>query len=240
VHKPMKLNRRSFIKLIPAVALAIAGGSWWFLDQSTQESTMASQSSASSQAQQVTAATSETSQPSATTAVAPQTSLTTSETTQVSTATPEAFVFPITWNGDGPTKISPRDYRLKIDGDVQKPLTLTLEELYAMPSAQKDMKIICVEGWAADVLWEGIPLSYLLNQAGVSLKNTANVTVRGITGYERTLSSDEAGDSGTIIALNAGGIPLTIEHGYPARLVSPTRLGLDWVKYVTRITCKSK
>lgn len=237
----MKLNRRSFIKLIPAVALAVAGGSWWFLEETAREFAIASQHSVTtSQATQVSVTTSETSQASATTSVVPQTTLTPSEATQVSAATPEAFVFPITWNGDGPTKVSPKDYRLKIDGDVPKSLNLTLEELYAMPSVQKDMRIICVEGWATDVHWEGISLSYLLSQAGASLKNIANVKVRGITGYEIMLSSDEAADSGTLIALKAGGVPLTIDHGYPARLVSPTRLGLDWVKYVTRITCKNK
>jgi DMSO/TMAO reductase YedYZ molybdopterin-dependent catalytic subunit len=75
---------------------------------------------------------------------------------------------------------------------------------------------------------------------GAQVKDIASVTVEGITCYKMALSSDEAANSGNIIALKAGGIPLTVEHGYPARLVASTRLGLDWVKYVTRITCASK
>jgi DMSO/TMAO reductase YedYZ molybdopterin-dependent catalytic subunit len=43
-----------------------------------------------------------------------------------------------------------------------------------------------------------------------------------------------------MIALKAGGIPLTVEHGFPARLVAPARLGLEWIKYVNRITCTNK
>ena len=39
-----------------------------------------------------------------------------------------------------------------------------------------------------------------------------------------------------MIALKVGGAPLTIDHGYPARLVAPARSGLDWVKYVAQIT----
>jgi DMSO/TMAO reductase YedYZ molybdopterin-dependent catalytic subunit len=42
-----------------------------------------------------------------------------------------------------------------------------------------------------------------------------------------------------MIALKAGGAPLTVDHGYPARLVAPTRLGEDWVKYVVKITATS-
>jgi DMSO/TMAO reductase YedYZ molybdopterin-dependent catalytic subunit len=129
---------------------------------------------------------------------------------------------------------------LKVDGDVSKPLELTLDDLYSMSNVQKTLEIQCVEGWAADVLWEGIPLSYLLSQAGASLKNIAHVTVEGVTGYGTTLSSDEIADPNTIIALKAGGAPLTVDHGYPARLVLPQRLGLDWVKYVSRITCSNR
>jgi DMSO/TMAO reductase YedYZ molybdopterin-dependent catalytic subunit len=109
-----------------------------------------------------------------------------------------------------------------------------------MSNVQKTLKIQCVEGWAADVLWEGIPLSYLVSQAGASLKNIAHVNVQGVTGYETILSSDEVADPDNIIALKAGGAPLTVDHGYPARLVLPQRLGLDWVKYVSRITCSNK
>jgi DMSO/TMAO reductase YedYZ molybdopterin-dependent catalytic subunit len=58
----------------------------------------------------------------------------------------------VTWNGDEPTEVNPKDYRLTIDGDVSKPLEFTIEELYAMSDIQRTVKIECVEGWAADVL----------------------------------------------------------------------------------------
>jgi DMSO/TMAO reductase YedYZ molybdopterin-dependent catalytic subunit len=205
----MKLNRRSFIKLLPALALAVATGSWWLLGRTATEPNIASQT-------------------------------TQGDTHNGQTTTPKASDFPVTWNGDLPTKIDLINYRLRIDGDVSKPLELTVDDLDAMSDVQKTLKIQCVEGWAADVLWEGIPLSYLLSQAGVSLKNIAHVTVQGITGYNAILSSDEVTNPGNMIALKAGGVPLTVEHGFPARLVAPARLGLEWVKYVSRITCTNK
>lgn len=166
-----------------------------------------------------------------------------STTTAVAQATPTTattsagFEFPITWNGDQPNTINSNTYRLKIDGDVSNPLDLKLEELYAMTGVQKTLRIQCVEGWGADVPWVGIPLSYLLKQAGSLPESLAHVTISAITGYSTTLSSDEAADLGNMIALKVGGAPLTIDHGYPARLVAPLRPGADWVKYVSSITC---
>jgi len=120
----MKLNRRSFIKLVPALALAVAAGSWWLLSRTATEPNIASQ--------------------------------TTQENTYSDqTTTPEVSDFPVTWNGDLPTKIDLNSYRLRVDGDVSRPLDLTVDDLYAMSDVQKTLKIECVEGWAANVLWEG-------------------------------------------------------------------------------------
>jgi DMSO/TMAO reductase YedYZ molybdopterin-dependent catalytic subunit len=154
-------------------------------------------------------------------------------------STSGGFSFPVTWNGERTTIVDPNDYRLKIDGDVPNPLSLRLAELYAMPSVQKNLNIKCEEGWSADVPWEGIPISHLLEQAGLSLKNINHVTVKAVTGYSRTLNSDEIANLDYMIALKVDGSPLTADHGYPARLVAPTRSGLDWVKYVDRITATS-
>jgi DMSO/TMAO reductase YedYZ molybdopterin-dependent catalytic subunit len=155
---------------------------------------------------------------------------------QTKAPTVEPSNFPVTWNGDIPQNVDPRDYRLRVDGDVANPLQLTLEELEAMPSVEKSLPIRCVEGWSATVLWEGIPLSYLLSQAGAPAKFD-HVTVESIAGYTSKISQIVVANSNTMIALKAGAIPLTTDHGYPARLVLPGAHGLDWVKQVGRITC---
>ena len=167
----MKITRRSFLKLIPATALVIAGGAWWSFSQTESGTT---------------------------------------------TPTSAGFEFPVTWNEVHllPTTINANDYRLKIDGDVTNPLELKLEELYAITGVEKTLPIHCVEGWAADVPWEGIPLSYLLEKAGSSPESLAHVTISDVTGwYSTTLSSDEAANSDYMIALKVAGAPLTIDHG---------------------------
>ena len=199
----MKVTRRSFIKLIPAIVVVMAGGVW-FLTQSASKT------------------------------------MTGSQLTPATETTPAGFEFPVTWNGDLPSRINSDAYRLKIDGNVSNPLELKLEELYAMTGVQKTLTIRCVEGWNADVPWEGIPLAYLLEQAGSSLKSIDHVRISDSTGYSITLRSDEVANLDNMIALKVGGAPLTIDHGYPARFVAPSRPGEYWVKYVSRITCTSK
>jgi DMSO/TMAO reductase YedYZ molybdopterin-dependent catalytic subunit len=159
---------------------------------------------------------------------------TTSSQTQAPTVEPPNF--PVTWNVDFPQNVDPNTYRLTVDGDVANPLQLTLEELEAMPSVEKSLAIRCVEGWGAMVLWDGIPLSYLLTQAGAPAKFD-HVTVESITGYTTQVSQTVVANPNTMIALKAGTVPLTPDHGYPARLVLPGAHGLDWVKQVGRITC---
>jgi len=144
--------------------------------------------------------------------------------------------FPVTWNGDFAPTVNSNDYRLKVDGDVSNPLKLTIDMLQAMPTVTNDVTISCVEGWRASVNWEGIPLSHLLTVAGAP-DNFDHVTVKSVTGYAVNLDQHDAKFSGTLIALKAGSLPLTVEHGYPARLVLPTRRGLDWVKCVSDVTC---
>jgi DMSO/TMAO reductase YedYZ molybdopterin-dependent catalytic subunit len=162
----------------------------------------------------------------------------TAERVSSSESTPtETYDFPETWaeHVDHPI-VDRKDYLLKIDGDVSKPLQLTLEELYAMPSVNQSSTITCVEGWSALVPWEGIPLIRLLTQAGAPSK-FSHVTVESITGYTTKITQDDAADPRTIIALKAGSAPLNDEHGYPTRLVLPKKAGLEWIKQVSRITC---
>ena len=145
--------------------------------------------------------------------------------------------FPEAWSehADHPV-VDSRNYSLKVDGDVLTPLQLTLEELYAMSSVSQSSTIACVEGWNALVLWEGIPLLHLLSLAGAP-KELDHVTVESVTGYSTRVAQNDATDSRTMIALKAALAPLSDEHGYPARLVLPTRPGYEWVKQVARITC---
>jgi len=215
----MKLSRRALLRSIPLVGAAIVAGSWWFLNERKQNAEREAHTESTVQSR--------------TTTTSSETTVNQSETTAIPR---KPFNFEVTWNGDKPTEVNIADYRLIIDGDVSNPLQLTIEDLRGMPAVKKIVNIACVMGWDADVPWEGVLLSYLLELAGAPRK-ISSITFESVTGYGANISGNQLTNPDNMIALKAGDIPLTVGHGYPARLVVPTRPGVDWVKYVNRITC---
>ncbi len=59
------------------------------------------------------------------------------------------------------------DYRLKISGLVDRPLSLSLEELHQMPTRRQITRHDCVEGWSCNTEWIGVPLSKVMDAGGV-------------------------------------------------------------------------
>jgi DMSO/TMAO reductase YedYZ molybdopterin-dependent catalytic subunit len=135
-------------------------------------------------------------------------------------------------------------WKLQIGGLVNKPLSLSLEELKAMPSRTQITRHDCVEGWSAIGEWTGVPLSTLLNQA--ELKPNARYIVfrcaddligsRDGSGlYYESIDLVDAYHPQTIMAYVMNGLPLPIEHGAPLRLRVERQLGYKMAKYVMRI-----
>lgn len=79
----------------------------------------------------------------------------------------------------GVTKTARDDaFRLRVQGDVQSPLELTIGELRAMPQHEAELPITCVEGWSAGAVWSGVRVQDLLERAGAPAG--AEVTVRSL------------------------------------------------------------
>lgn len=132
------------------------------------------------------------------------------------------------------------DYVLSVvNGDRSK--RYTLAQLRALPQATHRLPIACVEGWSADAEWTGIVLSDLI--AAVDGSPDADVRVVSLEPpgpYSRTiLPARHARDTKTLIALRINGETLDIDHGYPCRLIAPTRPGVLQTKWLTRIEVMS-
>jgi DMSO/TMAO reductase YedYZ molybdopterin-dependent catalytic subunit len=136
------------------------------------------------------------------------------------------------------------DWRLQIEGLVNKPLSLSLDELRAMPSRTQITRHDCVEGWSAIGEWTGVPLGYLLMQA--QLKPNAKYLVfrcadnleassneNGL--YYESIDLVDAYHPQTIMAYAMNGQTLPVEHGAPLRLRVERQLGYKMAKYVMRI-----
>jgi DMSO/TMAO reductase YedYZ molybdopterin-dependent catalytic subunit len=136
------------------------------------------------------------------------------------------------------------DWKLQISGLVNKPLSYSLEELRNMPSRTQITRHDCVEGWSAIGQWTGVPLSYLLNQAGLK-SNTRYIVFRcaddllqsqdGSGLYYESIDLVDAYHPQTIMAYGMNGKTLPIEHGAPLRLRVERQLGYKMAKYVMRI-----
>jgi hypothetical protein len=128
-------------------------------------------------------------------------------------------------------------YRLEVVGRVSRPLTLTLDDLRALPARTADLPIACVEGWSYSARWTGVPLRDLLQMAGAPPGAGVHVeSVEERSPYRRSfLNRRQAHDADTLLATHLDGEPLSLDHGYPLRLIGPGRPGVNQTKWVTRV-----
>jgi DMSO/TMAO reductase YedYZ molybdopterin-dependent catalytic subunit len=125
-------------------------------------------------------------------------------------------------------------YRLVVDGLVEKPLSLSYEDLLRRPEVTETVLLICPGFFWDNATWTGTPLSSILEEAGVSPEATRVRFVAG-DGYEQTLSLEQAMADGVFLAYQVNGETLPTAHGYPLRLVARYQYGSKWVKWLERI-----
>lgn len=133
--------------------------------------------------------------------------------------------------------LSDTPYVLVIDGAVETPLRLTLDDLRQMPQRSATLPIACVEGWSASAQWTGIAIRDLLASAGSEPHAKATVTsLQPKGGYRIShLNAGQIADADTLLALQLNGEELHLDHGWPARLIGPNRPGVMQTKWVSHI-----
>jgi len=121
--------------------------------------------------------------------------------------------------------------------DAGRTVKLTRDELLAMPQHTCDLPIACVEGWSTTQRWTGVPVAQLAKLAGV----VGEATVRNISietdgvFTAATLSKTEIADERTLLALKVNGVDLSLDHGYPARIIGPGLPGVHCTKWVSKM-----
>jgi hypothetical protein len=127
-------------------------------------------------------------------------------------------------------------YRLLVvRGD--RSLSFSLADLEAMTQSSHDLPIACVEGWSASGTWGGVRLRDLLTLVDAPTNADVEVTSLQQKSYLKvtTLPSQFAQDPLTLLALELNGETLSIDHGFPCRLIAPNRPGVLQTKWVGRI-----
>jgi len=127
-------------------------------------------------------------------------------------------------------------YRLTLRGGPEE-LTLSRDELLALPQRTAVLPIACVEGWTTTQAWTGVPLAELARRAGVAEPRAAlvrSLQPRGVLN-QATLNAGQIGDPDALLALRVNGADLSPDHGYPARIIVPALPGVHNTKWVGSI-----
>jgi DMSO/TMAO reductase YedYZ molybdopterin-dependent catalytic subunit len=158
--------------------------------------------------------------------------------------------------------LDPAIWRLAVKGRVERPLSLSLNELRSMPSLARIVTLECAgngrslmrpavpgERWDLGAVstaeWTGVPLIEVLELAG-PLAGAREVIFRGADAgrvegrtatvpFERSLTLDVARQRDVLLAYAMNGEPLPVQHGFPVRLIVPNWYAVASVKWLTAI-----
>ena len=135
----------------------------------------------------------------------------------------------------GPQQVNIKDYSLKVTGLASQPLSYTYDDvLTKYKSYQKLVTLDCVEGWSVKILWEGLLVKDLLNEAGI-LPTANTVIFHAYDGYTTSLPLQYILDNNILLAYKMNGVTIPPERGYPFQLVAEQKWGYKWIKWVTEI-----
>ncbi len=138
--------------------------------------------------------------------------------------------------------VSSNDWTLTVDGDVENKLTITFDELLAMPMVERDITLTCVSNsvggkYVGGARWLGVPLQDVLDMAGVG--STADQILQtDFDGMTISTPLDLATDGrDALIAVGMNGVQLPREHGFPVRMIIPGLYGfISATKWLTKLT----
>jgi DMSO/TMAO reductase YedYZ molybdopterin-dependent catalytic subunit len=138
-----------------------------------------------------------------------------------------------------PPRLDAASWRLAIDGLVEHPLALTLDELRAMPAVSQAITLECISNPVGGDListsvWTGVRLSDALARAGMQ-RGARAVHLRAADGYYESVGGDDLADPRTLLVYAMNREPLPQAHGFPLRIFIPDRHGMKQPKWITSL-----
>ena len=159
----------------------------------------------------------------------------------------------------GVAQVKEEDYKLTIDGLVEKPQTLTLDQIKSKPAQEVTLTLECGGNGnpgfmcaIGNIKLTGTPLAPILRESGMKDEavevafwgadsGTENVRDNQVKqNFTRSLSIKNALRDDILLCYAMNGKPLTAGHGFPLRLVVPGWYGVAWVKWLTRIEVRER
>jgi DMSO/TMAO reductase YedYZ molybdopterin-dependent catalytic subunit len=132
-------------------------------------------------------------------------------------------------------EVTRADWRLSVTGLVERPQTLSWDDLLQLPQVEDTSDFHCVTGWSRLGLhWKGVRFQDLAQQVGV--KSEARfVYTTAYDGYSTNLPLDEALKYDVLLVYEAEGEPLPREHGGPVRMITPQLWAWKGAKWIQGI-----
>lgn len=137
----------------------------------------------------------------------------------------------------GPAPITLENWTFSIRGLVAQPISWSWQQIQALPRARVFSDFHCVTRWSRlGNLWEGVSTRALLELAGGALPEAKYVLIRGYDyGYTTNLPLDEFLAEDALVSFLHDGLPLSVDHGGPARLIVPRLYAWKSVKWVQSV-----
>jgi DMSO/TMAO reductase YedYZ molybdopterin-dependent catalytic subunit len=167
--------------------------------------------------------------------------------------TPTEDFYVVTKNAAGDPIVRPEDWRLRIDGDVPRPLETDYLSLRNMPWVEVTKTLECISNFVAkcelvpfgcDLIstarWRGVRLRDLLALAGGTRSGAQYVATISADEFTTALPIEIAMDPETLLVYEMNGEVLPREHGYPARVLVPGRYGMKNAKWVVALRAVSR
>jgi len=127
------------------------------------------------------------------------------------------------------------DWRLSVDGMVDRPGMFSLEQLKSYPVRSQITQLACEEGWSYVAEWTGVPLSHVLEVAGIQPRARYVVYFSIDPDWWDSIDMGDALHPQTYLAYGMNGGDLPIGNGGPLRMRVPRQLGYKSVKFITRL-----
>jgi DMSO/TMAO reductase YedYZ molybdopterin-dependent catalytic subunit len=129
-------------------------------------------------------------------------------------------------------------WRLRLRGPGEREVRLSRAELLAMPMSTHELPIACVEGWSTLQTWTGPRLLDLARLVGGEDAESVSVESlqRGGAFSRMGLTDSQLRAEKTLLALKVNGVDLSLDHGFPARIIIPAAPGVRNTKWVETIT----
>ena len=136
-----------------------------------------------------------------------------------------------------PVEVDPATWRLEVAGLVDRPLSLTYDELRCLPRVEASPVLDCPGFFEDRATWTGVSLREVLERAGIREAAT-RVRLTAADGYALEVDLTPETLESAFLAYEVQGETLPALHGFPVRFVWPGHDGFFWVKWLVRIEAR--